>query len=281
MQLERVTTADGLRLEGLFLAPSNKASEAPVDAALLLHGAGGNFYAPAPYDALVDQLLDRGVAVLRANTRGHDILSGSGGGRTPQGAAFESVDACRKDIAAWCERLAELGNDRVALVGHSLGALKAVYGAVEDKPASVTRLVAISPPLLSYARFKESDRAEAFLATVARAEAHLAEARGHELLQVTFPIPLYITAASYIDKYGPAERYNLLRLVPRLTTPTLFTFGRLELDGNPAFTGLPEQVREHVDSDQFTVDVVEGANHFYSDAYNGLREAVVAWLFEN
>ena len=43
------------------------------------------------------------------------------------------------------------------------------------------------------------------------------DGRGEELFTANFPFPLLIAASAYIDKYGPAERYNLV--VPRSRCP--------------------------------------------------------------
>ena len=43
--------------------------------------------------------------------------------------------------------------------------------------------------------------------------------QGDELFTSKFPFPLLITAAGYIDKYGPAERYNLLKFAADLALP--------------------------------------------------------------
>ena len=45
------------------------------------------------------------------------------------------------------------------------------------------------------------------------------EGRGDELFTSKFPFPLLITAAGYIDKYGPAERYNILQVCRRAPLP--------------------------------------------------------------
>ena len=64
------------------------------------------------------------------------------------------------------------------------------------------------------------------------------------LLDVKLPLPYVITAAGYVEKYGPDERYNLLRFVAGIPCPALVTLGALEVEANPAFRGLPEALRE-------------------------------------
>ena len=70
-----------------------------------------------------------GSAALVVNTRGHDGISSTNApvGRRLQGAAYEIVDACCHDVAAWLAWLRERGYRRLGLLGHSLGAVKAIY----------------------------------------------------------------------------------------------------------------------------------------------------------
>ena len=109
VDLVRVTTRDGLRLDGaLRLPPENTPRQTSLDAVLFLHGVASNFYTSGVLGRLAPRLLKRRPAVLPVNTRGHDnIYSASCRLRqTTQGAAFETVDECRHDVAAWIAFLA-------------------------------------------------------------------------------------------------------------------------------------------------------------------------------
>ena len=59
-------------------------------------------------------------------------------------------------------------------------------------------------------------------------------------MEVKLPLPYVITAAGYVEKYGPDERYNYLRFLARVPCPTLITLGSLEVTNNMAFRGVPE-----------------------------------------
>ena len=102
--------------------------------------------------------------MLSVNTRGHDSVFGAiqGNVRKRLGAAYETVDECRHDIAAWVELLAARGHERIALIGHSLGAIKAVYAQAHEKLPHVAAVVAISAPRLSYAAFMSSPESTTF-----------------------------------------------------------------------------------------------------------------------
>src|ERR1051325_9090956 len=78
MQLDliQITTRDGVRLDGTLQMPAQRSASAwPVDGFCMIHGTGGNFYSSTLFDAVTEQCLKQGCAVLRVNTRGHDGIS--------------------------------------------------------------------------------------------------------------------------------------------------------------------------------------------------------------
>src|SRR5262245_33347462 len=162
VDLVQTTTRDGVRLDGAFQSPT--ASGAPslaVDAFCFVHGTGGNFYSSTLFDSLAEHFLELGCAVLRVNTRGHDSISNAvtarGGRRL--GAAYEVMDDCRHDLAAWIDWAKEKVGPRVGVIGHSSGAVKCLYAAAHEPDPAVTHLAAISPPRLSHSWFAASENA--------------------------------------------------------------------------------------------------------------------------
>jgi hypothetical protein len=114
------------------------------------------------------------------------------------------------------------------------------------------------------------------------AEKMVAEKRGDELFTGKFPFPLLITASGYVDKYGPAERYNILTYAAAVPCPALFTYGSKELRlGGIAFEGLPEALMELPNADHRQVAVIDGADHVYSGVAANLAEQIVWWLRES
>lgn len=277
LYLVQTTTRDGLRLDGALHTPSVPAT-LPVDGFCLVHGTGGSFYTSALLDAFTERLLQLGCPVLRVNTRGHDGIStaqtAQGGQRL--GAAYEVVDDCRLDLAAWVEFLRQRTGPRIGLLGHSLGAVKCLYALAHDRTLPVAAVAAVSPPRLSYSWFCSSPEGPEFHATYALAEQHVAEQKASALLEVQLPLPCVLAAGGFVEKYGPDERYNFLRFLASVRPPTLLTFGSREVQGNMAFRGLPEAVSElAARQPSLRVAVVEGADHVYS----GRRDEVLA-VFE-
>jgi pimeloyl-ACP methyl ester carboxylesterase len=285
--LAQVTTRDGMRLHGALERPSAD-SQSPtaqstqaqpiVDAWLCIHGTGSNFYAASTLAGLAPKLLAAGAAVLRGNTRGHDLVSTGPSGMGLQGAAFERVDQAPLDLMAWIDFLIDQGFRRIGLLGHSMGGIKAILTLAGEAPAEVVRLVAASPPRLSYKHFCDMPQAEEFLATMRVAEEHVAAGRGDELLRIKFPIPYYVSASGFVDRYGPDERYNVLRLLDRVRCPTLVTYGSAEMQ-DPAFRGMSEAVAElKTDANQLRVAVIAGADHVYTGLHDVLAQRISSWL---
>jgi len=282
VDLVQANTRDDVRLDGAFLAPSpGTRSQLKVDALLLIHGTGGNFYSSTLFDALTERLVQGGCGVLRANTRGHDGVSTavtSRGGRR-LGAAYEVVDDCRHDIAAWIEWLKQRAGPRVGLIGHSLGAVKCIYALAHDPGLPVVTLVAISPPRLSYSWFCASANAREFLDTYQRAERLVSDGAPAALMEVRLPLPFVIAAAGYVEKYGPDERYNFLKFLPNVPCPALITLGELEVAGNVAFQGLPEAIGEIAKRHPaVAVRTIAGADHFYTGVHADLARCLEEWL---
>jgi pimeloyl-ACP methyl ester carboxylesterase len=249
-----------------------------IDACLLVHGTGGNFYGSTLFDSLAERLLAAGVAVLRINTRGHDLMSS---GATPRGglrigAAYEVVDDCRLDLAAWLGWLKERAWPRIGLLGHSLGAVKCLYTQAHEPDPAVACVIAVSPPRLSHSWFLSGERAREFRETYQRAAALVAAGEPLALVEVRLPLPVIITAGGYVEKYGPDERYNYLRFLERVHCPVLVTLGEVECAGNVAFRDSAQAVAQTAPGVQ--VEMVPGADHFYTGVREELVRRVEAWL---
>jgi alpha-beta hydrolase superfamily lysophospholipase len=277
VDLVQVNTRDGVRLDGIYQAPPAPGT-VPIDAFCLVHGTGGSFYSSTLFDAIAERLLALGCGVLRINTRGHDLMSTAvtvkGGRRL--GAAYEVVDDCRHDLAAWIDWLRQRAGPRIGLCGHSLGAVKCLYALAHEPQLDVAAVIAVSPPRLSYSWFCANLEGSRFLEAYALAERHVAAGEPATLLEVKLPLPFVVTAAGYVEKYGPDERYNYLRFARTMRCPVLITLGAIEMENNMAFRGAAEAVAEA--APRCTVEVIAAADHFYSTARAELLTRLEAWL---
>ncbi|MCI0684491.1 MAG: alpha/beta hydrolase [Gemmataceae bacterium] len=282
VDLVRATAPDGATLDGALNRPDPAAAPAlGLDAVALIHGTGGNFYSSTFFELLAKNFADRGVAALRANTRGHDGISTlvTAKGAVRLGAAYERVEDCRLDLAGWIAWLKQNVGPRIALLGHSLGAVKCLYALAQPGGPEVAGLIALSPPRLSYSWFCQSARAAEFLETFRWAEELQEGGQPNALMEVKLPLPFVITAAGYLEKYGPDECYDYLNFLASIRCPALFLFGGIEIEDNMAFQQAPEQVRRIVAAKpDIAVEVVPGADHFYTGVRDQAWQRMDAWL---
>lgn len=281
LEFTRVKTGDGILLDGrLDLPEPPLPQKQPVDAWLIVHGTGSNFYAPGVLEAFAEQVVKAGHAALRVNTRGHDIICTLPGSKAPMsgGAAFETISDCVEDVRTWINELARRGFSRVALVGHSMGAVKVLYAQAHDPRPNVVAVVAISPPRFNHASWQAMAHTQPFRDDFRRATELVAAGRGEELMLVQQPLPLWLTAASYVAKYGPHDRYDFVPLLPRIAVPTLLLVGTASIASSPAFAPIPDAVKELQRSQSnLKLQLVPGAGVSYADQLDLPARIALDW----
>jgi pimeloyl-ACP methyl ester carboxylesterase len=299
VDLVNVETSDGVVLSGAWRRPATgQAATLGVDVVIMHHGVGGNFYNPSFLDAIGDRLLAEGAAVLRVNNRGHDIAynpvrTGTGNyaqtlasrrDRGPLGAAYEIVDESRLDWRAWIDFAASSGYQRIAVWGHSLGAVKTIYYCANETDARVSCAVASSPPRQRYRAYLTTPRADEFKANMERAQQLVERGNVADLFAVAVPNPNVFTAQTYVDKYGPAERYDIFKHLPNVRLPMLLTLGGEEgtsPDSADALSmwGNAVDLRASAEGQaNLHFDLIEGADHFYTGRVDVLWQAARDWL---
>ena len=285
VELVHTTTRDGMRLAGALHRSATATRSTTSDVLLCLHGVEGNFYGSSLFHHISPVLLDAGVSLLWANTRGRDTIHTTQINQQParRGAAYETVDDCRLDITAWMDFLGGAGFEQPGILGHSLGAIKALYSEATEPHPRTACAIALSPPRLSFAMFNQGERSAMFFTSISMAERSVQAGRPHELMEVSFPHPMLISAGSYLDKYGPEEKYNIVNFANRVRPPMLLIYGSQELSsGNPAFAGVPEAIAALPNQGQrFTLATVAEADHNYTGKQRELAGELVSWLEEN
>jgi pimeloyl-ACP methyl ester carboxylesterase len=266
-------TEDGLVLEGVVIRPT-AASPRPV-AVVWVHGLTGRFY--EKFTILICRdLAAEGYTVVSGNNRGHNF-----GARIPRKAAapvlagggWERFDESPYDVDAWITFAASLGFERVVVIGHSLGALKAAhYQALRQDPR-VAGLVAASAAL-------PAARSDPKL--VALAEKMEAEGRGQDLLPWGSSRAGAGThsAATFLNRVRTGlDQYGLDDPDPaigRVRCPVLAFFGTVQDTGTAADL---EMIRRNAKSaERVDTAMVEGANHIYTDRESVVARVILDWL---
>ena len=281
VELIRAKTADGVLLDGSLQRPEGVDSTSQNTAWLLVHGTGSNFYSSGVLHAFAEQLVRIGHSVARINTRGHDIISALPSGRLPLsgGAAFESIADCVHDLRAWVDELVRRDYQRVVLVGHSMGGVKAIYSQAHDPHPNVVAVVGVSLPRLCHAEWQTSPKAAAFRDHFHQATDLVESGRGGELMLVQQPLPLWLTAAGFLAKYGPRDKYDFVPLLPLLNCPTLLIVGTASVESSPAFGSVPDAVRQLQTSHRHLhLELVPGANTGYSGHLDAPARLASEWF---
>ncbi len=279
VDLVKVQTKDGLRLDGFLRSPAgSSASQLSVDILIMLHGVGGNFYGPGLFEEMADYAIDAGCAVLRVNNRGHDPVSRGPMDGQRFGAAYEMVDDCMHDWDAWISFAQDAGYRNIGLWGHSLGAVKSIYYMATEKDSRIKSMVASSPPRFSYNTYQGMDDWGKYVEQLEEAQKHISNGHPDALMEVRYPSANLLTAGVFMDKYGPGEKYDVIRLLPNVKVPTLVTLGSLEgvergqSNSLMGFAGLGSELEKlSGELDQMAYASVLNGDHFYT----GQREP--AW----
>ena len=120
---------------------------------------------------------------------------------------------------------------------------------------------------------------ELFRQTIQRCEGLIAEDRGLDPIQVPFPVPTWMTPQCYLDKYGPAEKFNWMRFIDSVSIPTLLLFGEKELRDDPVFVGVAEELELLKRGwNPLTIETIPDADHFYTSKFAEVDEALTRWL---
>lgn len=280
IELCRQVTDDGVSLDGALCRPESPTNALPVDAFLLVHGTGSNFYSPGVLETFARQAVEAGCPALRVNTRGHDLMTslpGASGRRG--GAAYESIAECVPDLRAWIAFLANRGYANIALVGHSMGGVKCLYFASKESHPAVKRIIGIAPPRFCHAHWMAHPGAEPFRESFERATRLIAEGRGDELITVRQPLPLPITAAGFVEKYGPADEYDYIPRLSSIAADVLLIIGSESVATSPAFDSLPAELDALAARDRHIhCEFVNGANTPFRGYEDMPFELTAEWI---
>ena len=277
VDLISATNADGIRLDGAFFVPPVDAETiAPVDAILLIHGSRGSFSEPNTRE-MAEDLRRIGYACLALNTTAHDTVWANPSNGAYYGNAYEIIDDTCRDLKAGVDYLWDAGYRRIALLGHSMGAVRVAYYAATQADQRVAAVIPISPVRLSYSYYQASDDAQEFSDIIRQAQALESAGKGRELFDAGFPIKQLFSAVSYLDKHGPEERYNLINLAPGIKIPMFVLGGSLET--HTRLLNMAKDLAEAaVNSPQAEYKIIDGAEHAIANKKKEASTTVLGWL---
>ena len=280
--LVAVTTPEGIPLAGAYFAAAGVSRSSSVDAVLFFHGDTGHFYGSLYLD-LGQRMAERGIAFLAANRRGHDHVANGVRGGPLAGYAYESVDDSRADFAAWLELLRERGHRRIAIGGHSGGAVRATYAQAKEQFENVVAVIPVSPGEYNHEGVAAL-HGEAFAGPYRDSERNVAEGRPDGLIRPGVPWGSSWSARAFVDCFNRDNRYSVSRHAADTGCPTLYIFGAEECAaGGPQELPVCGEARRRMEEAAYPhvrVRVIDGAAHGYQGREAELFETMHSWLSE-
>ncbi|MGH7392528.1 MAG: alpha/beta hydrolase [Candidatus Rokuibacteriota bacterium] len=278
VSLVRLRTRDGVWLDGILTEPRRRRHAAVI----WVHGLGSVFSSGQPLiRALSTRLNAAGIAYLKLNTRGHDVVARAG--TRLAGAAFERFGESVQDLRAMIALARRAGHGRVILAGHSTGANKVLHYAARVRDRRVKGLILLGPVSDIAGEMKRIGRRE-LRRRVAVAE-RIARRDPDELVPRAFG---FRSARRYVSLYRPGEaedvfpydrpgaRWAALRRV-RLPIAAIVGSRDEYLDRRPAAL-IEAFARNAVRARSFTGIVVPGARHGFQEHEDVLARAIVRWV---
>jgi hypothetical protein len=101
---------------------------------------------------------------------------------------------------------------------------------------------------------------------------------------VTIPTTVLLAARTYLDKYGPEERFDIIKHLPNVQPPILVTIGTKEGAGPESpdrfsFLGLADRIGALAERQgNLSFEHIDGADHFYTGVTDQLWSAIDNWL---
>lgn len=263
-EIVEATTTDGIPLSGAYFRAESR-SNVGIDAFIYFHGDGGNFYSRLLLQ-LGEMFASQGVSFLAANRRGHDLVSSGVRGGPLKGYAFESVQECIEDYAAWIDLLGSKGYHRIAIGGHSGGAVRATYAAANRKFQNVIAVVSVSPGEYNHINVKNLHETK-FADVFREAQKAIADDNPDVLIRPGIPWGSTWSARAFVDCFNEDNRYSVSVHAEFTGLPTLYVFGGKECDvgGEEELPvcGLAMRTLSKLSYPHTDIQVVEGANHGY------------------
>jgi pimeloyl-ACP methyl ester carboxylesterase len=229
-------------------------------AVVLVHGMTGSFVGEIE-SALPPMLARAGYACLVANNRGHEFY----------GTATELFAGVVPDVGAALDFIAGRGFERIALVGHSRGGVKAAYAMAQRPDPRVVALGLLSPAASVSGIARQIGPLFGGRRWQARARALVEEGRGDTILSCS-QWPYMLSAASLLDGFN-AKGDDVSANLKSIRLPVFAACGEKEIDWCTVVARLAADPPPG-----YTVHVIPRADHVYTGEEAELARRLIAWL---
>jgi len=279
-----VQTEDGIKLHGFLTRTQSQSRWVWI----IVHGVNGNFYGSTLLSDLALCVQRLGHDALLVNTRGHDLATfGSADHPARMGSMFETISDGQTDLLAWIRLCKQLGYANIGCIAHSLGAVKVSYAlahsGLDHQRLDLQRFVALSPPRLNTELLSmDPAKREIFDQQLQEAQQWCDKGFPHHIMRIRFPLANWVSAETFMDKYGSGLKYDYFAWWTSIGVPTLWVFGQQEVrQGSVNFRDVDQQL-EQVFRDQQVLDhrlaVIPQADHSYRGQRDPLAESIQGWV---
>ena len=276
VDLVHTKTSDDVTLSGILLEPEQPRTDLLVDAIVMVHGSGGNFYL-SPSNPRAAKLRDMGIPTALFNTRGHDVVGGRAG-KVRTGNAYEMLSETHLDLQATVAFMGERGYSRVGIWGSSLGAVRVVLAQAKNQDPNVAAVISLAPLRFSHDYYSACEMGEEHVQNYEAAKALVAAGRGHEIMFVDFPNPgAYFSADVYLDRHC-SEHYDITKAhTNEIECPLLILTGTEE--GHPRMRDAGRDMAALCEGRENVTWVhLEGGDHGWHNKEDDLFRVVPEWL---
>lgn len=187
------------------------------------------------------------------------------------------------EISAWVEWLKFENVKEIVLLGHSRGGNQTAWHAVEQNEPVITKVILVAPQTWSASNAAEGyeKRYGKPLATLLdKANALIKAGEGQQMMEHTdflYCKDTSVTAEAFASYYQPDERMDTPFLVEKIRQPILLFVG----SEDKIVKGLQKKLQKLSGSDNLTIEIMDGADHFFRDLYaEELVERAVEFIRE-
>ncbi len=276
VDLVHTDTSDGVKLSGIVMEPEQPRTDLMVDAMVMVHGSGGNFYL-SPSNPRAAKLRDLGIPAALFNTRGHDVVGGRAG-KVRTGNAYELLSETHLDLKATVDFMVSRGYKRVGIWGSSLGAVRVILAQAKNQDPNVAGVICLAPLRFSHDYYSNCEMSEMHLQYFEEAKAMVADGKGDHIMFVDFPNPnAYFSADVYLDRHC-SEHYDITNgHADKIECPVLILTGTEEQ--HPRMRDAGRDMAELTKNrDNVKWVHLEGADHGWHNKEDELFETVLGWL---
>lgn len=272
---------------------SPAASDAPL--LLCLHGLSGHMDTSFVFEFYKNGSPLSSFHVLAIASSGQGNISMARQGQPLEyrlgGSAYERFEESVGDLSAWVDYAARCTSGPIILLGHSLGASKAVHYLAQTQDARVQGLVLASAPDLKGA-FIALHGPERFEEFMAEARAKVAQGQGRALMGEDCVIGLLrqrVSAQTLLDRFedgSAADTFDFFgrqsrmafRALEQVTAPVLAVYGqRGEIVGESGTASALALLKRHAVRAASFESLILAGNHWYMGAEAALAQALAHW----